>query len=92
MKKLLFAFLFCAFCASGVSAKVLDEPVLLVKAKSGTEFFLDEYDYNDSSARMTVVINGHYSDAEKLKTIEWLTKKQGVPFVRARKLSNNIFC
>lgn len=92
MKKLLFAFLFCAFCASGVSAKVLDEPVLLVTAKSGTEFFLDEYDYNESNSRMTVVINGHYSDAEKLKTIEWLTKKKGVPFVKARKLSNNVFC
>ena len=31
MKKLLFAFLFCAFCASGVSANFLYEPVLLVK-------------------------------------------------------------
>lgn len=92
VKKCLLAFLLCALCAAGASAKTLDEPVLLVKAKSGTEFFLDEYDYNDSSARMTVVINGHYSDAEKLKTIGWLTKKQGVPFVRARKLSNNIFC
>ena len=92
VKKCLLAVLLCALCAAGASAKTLDEPVLLVKAKSGTEFFLDEYDYNDSSARMTVVINGHYSDAEKLKTIGWLTKKQGVPFVRARKLSNNIFC
>lgn len=92
MKKLLFAFLVCAFCASSVSAKVLDEPVLLVTAKSGTEFFLDEYDYNESNFRMTAVINGHYSDAERLKTIEWLTKKKGVPFVKARKLSNNVFC
>ena len=92
MKKLLLAFLFCAFWAVGAPAFVFDEPISLVKAKSGTEYFLDEFNYNESSGRLTVVINGHYSDAEKLKTIEWLTKKKGVPFVKARKLANNIFC
>lgn len=92
VKKLLLALLFCAFCAVGAPAFVFDEPISLVKAKSGTEYFLDEFDYNESSGRLTVVINGHYSDAEKLKTIEWLTKKKGVSFVKARKLANNIFC
>ncbi|MBP5212261.1 MAG: hypothetical protein J6Z30_05325, partial [Pyramidobacter sp.] len=82
--------LLCAACAAAV---VPDAPVALLTGKDQTEYTFNEYDLNEKTGRVTVVIAGNYPPGSaRQKAIAMLTSKHHVPVARARKVSANLFC
>ena len=93
MKKLFAALLLTLLCASLAAAIVPPQPIVLLEGKDHTVYTLNEYDTNEKSGRLTVVIAGSYvPGSAKQKAIAMLTSKHHVPVSRARTLDANLFC